>query len=185
MNTVTKLNFSEFVDLILATLYGLEKEHGDHFFDVVEINRRLKEPAAQHWVFDAGKILESRGLARCIFELGGVCRAQLTGEGRLFVEERAKQDGIIKEYRQEPQNFVIVSGSGNQVVVGAAGNAHQEMTIEKERQPAFTLVEEIQSRLEKDRSISRPDLKDLLDDPETIRRQLKKREANRPALAAL
>ncbi len=186
MVTQNKLKFSEFIDLILARLYELEQtEGGGSFFDLNAIAKELKEAPPQQWVFDAGKVLESRGLAQVVFTMGGGCHAMLAGEGRLFVEQE-QGTGIIKQYHQAPQNYVVIRGSGNQVVVGGdQGTITQSMSIEKEREPAFKLLEQIRDRLGNDASLGEAEKKDLLTDVQGIEQQLKKREPNRQALAGL
>ena len=189
MPTATKLRFSEFIDLILARLHELENSSGGSgkFFDVNLIAKELAQPVPISWIFDAGKVLESRGLIRAIFAMGGTCLAQLTGEGRLYVENE-QGTGIIKQYHESPQNFVVVnvSGNHNQIVAGHnSGAVNQTLTIEQEREPAFQLLQEIERQLKSDASLESHEKDDLLADVAMIRGQLKKREPNRPALAAL
>jgi hypothetical protein len=185
----TKLKFSQFVDLLLARLYELEQESpATEFYDLDSIARDLKDPVPDGWVFDAGKVLQSRGLVDCIFTLGGA-QARLTGEGRLFVEED-QGTGIIPEYKSAPEHFVqhvSVSGHGNQVVVGGHGQSgiSQAQSIEKEREPLFRLLQEIEVKLKQDGSLADSERTELLGDLESIRQQLRRREPNRPALAAL
>ena len=82
----TALRFSQFVDLLMVRLYELDLQEGDRFFDLNAIARQIRESVPSGWVFDAAKVLQTRGLAECIFTFGGI-QAQLTGEGRLYVEE--------------------------------------------------------------------------------------------------
>jgi hypothetical protein len=186
MATETKMRFSEFVDLLLATLYRQEEQTPGtgpgQYIDLNALSRQFKEPVPFQWVFDAAKVLESRALVRCMFTMRGVL-AQLTGEGRLYVEED-HGTGIIKQFKELPQNFVVVSGTGNQVVVG--GNQTEvHQSIEQERQPAFELLDEISKQLKQDATLTSQEKEDLLSDVDMIRGQLKRREPNRPALAAL
>lgn len=109
----------------------------------------------------------------------------LTGEGRLFVEQE-EGTGIIREYHQRPENYVIVSGTGNQVAI--AGNQSaitQTMTIEKQREPAFNLLNDMKMTLTRDADLNEAERSDLLTDVRMIEQQLRKREPNRSALAAL
>ena len=59
------------------------------------------------------------------------------------------------------------------------------LTIEQERAPAFRLVGRIKDTLQHDPTLSDWERQDLLSDVQMIEQQLKKREPNRGALAAL
>lgn len=182
----TALRFSEFIDLVLARLYELEQEVGPGaLFDVNALTRELRADVPPQWVFDAGKVLESRGLAQLAFVFGGGCHARLTGEGRLFVEEE-RGTGIIKQYRGSRASFVSVSGTGGQVMVGRdTGQVSQTVAIEREREPAFLLLRRVKEALGRDAALTEAERADLLTDVEMIEQQLRKREPNRPAIAAL
>lgn len=176
----TKLQFSEFIDLLLARLYELERLHGGGFVDLNAANHQLKQPAPTQWVFDAGKVLETRDFARCIFAFGGRCLAELTGNGRLFVEQQQKRPGIIRVYFKNPKKFRVSNGTSREGGLPSdAGN------IQEERAPALRLVEQIQNQLQADRALPDPERESRLEDVEMIRRQLLKKDPNRPALAAL
>jgi hypothetical protein len=180
-----ELNFSQFIDLLLARLYESERQEGaGKFFDLRIIAKGMKSAIPDQWVFDAGKVLEAQGLAQCIFTMGGNVQAMLTGEGRLFVENN-RGTGIIEKYWSAPGNYVVVTGSGHQVVVGKQRDVKQQMSIVEERRPAFNLLEEIEKELRSDSSLSQSERQDLLADLDMIRRQLNKKEPNRAALAAL
>jgi hypothetical protein len=187
MAVATKMKFGEFVDLVLARLHDREQNADGNFqyFDLYAIAKELRDPVPAQWVWDAGKVLVARTLARCVFSTGGVS-AQLTGEGRLFVEEE-KGTGIIRKFHEAPQSFIVVTGSGNQVNV-AGGNQtglSQTMTIEQERPLAFEVLHQIKEHLERDSTLGEREKQDFLTDLAMIEGQLKKREPNRPALAAL
>ena len=179
------MTFSEFVDLLLARLYEADQASPGNFIELNLLNEELKEPAPLPWVRDAAKILESRGLARSISAFGGFLAAELTGEGRLFFEEG--RTPLLKKYKENRDIYIVnVAGAGNQVAVGGAGSvATQSMTIEKEREPAFRLLTEIENDLERDTNLNGESLAELKADVDAVRQQLKKREPNRPALAAL
>src|SRR5438128_1092729 len=132
-DTQTRMKFSEFVDLLLATLYSQEEQTpgtgGGQYVDLNALSRQFKQPVPFRWVFDAAKVLESRGLVRCVFTMRGVL-AQLTGEGRLYVEEE-HGTGIIKKFHEIPQNFVVISGTGNQIVVGGDQTEIHQSIVEE------------------------------------------------------
>ena len=176
--------FTEFVDLILARLYEAEQSNqGESFFDLNEIARGLKARIPEDWIFDAGKVLESRGLAQVTYFFGGGCLARLTGEGRMYVEE--ERGSVIRQYHQDPNQFVVVVGDSNQVAVtGTAGTVTQTAEL-KERRPAFEVLDRISEILQQDRSLEAKEKEELLADVEAVRGQFKKREPNRAAIAAL
>lgn len=180
------LKFSEFIDLVLARLHELERDGSPGvLFDLNVVVRGLKVKAPPQWVFDAGKILESRGWAQVAFTFGGGCQARLTGEGRLYVEE-GRGTGIIPKYREAPGEFVSESGMGNQVLDGGpTGAVSQAVAIEQERAPAFHVLRQLKDVLRHDATLTESERKDLLTDVEMIEQQLRKREPNRAALFAL
>lgn len=179
-----KLKFSQFVDLILARLYDLEQEGRTGYTEINAIAGELSQKVPSNWVWDAAKVLEARGLANCEFFVGGVCIAELSGEGRLFVEEGGSR--IIQEYKSDPAQFVIATGRDNQVVVaGGKATATQSRTIAEERKPAFDLIQQIEELLEQDDSMSPEEKRDLGSDLEGVKGQLSKRAPNRDALASL
>lgn len=186
MTTQTSLKFSEFIELVLARLYELERVAGSGvLFDVNVIAKELTVAMPSQWVFDAGKVLESRGWAQVAFTFGGGCHARLTGEGRLYVEEE-RGTGIIRRYHAAPAQFVSVSGVGNQVIIGGtSGGIVHGASIEHERAPALEILRQVKETLQHDRTLTEQERADLLTDAEMIEGQVKKREPNRAALAAL
>lgn len=188
MTTATQsMKFSEFIDFLLIRLYELEKERGaGRYFSLNAIAKELKEEVPVAWIRDAGKVLESRLLANCAFMIGGNAQAQLSGEGRLWVEEGK---GSVPRITEDMKKLVTVNvtGSDNQVVVagGDQSGTTQTLTIEQEREPAFKLIEEMEKELDRDTSLGEQERRDARTDLSQVKDQLKKREPNRPALAAL
>jgi len=181
-----RLKFSEFIDVLLVKLYELDRSDssGDKFFDLNAVAREIKDNVPQSWVFDAAKVLETRGLADCIFTFGGV-HAQLSGEGRLYVEEGR---GITQEVVQDRAKFFSVNVSGGNVqIVGGdnSGQLSQTVTIEEERAPAFRILTEARAIVEKDRGLPEVNRAEALTALELIRLQLKKPEPNRSIIAAV
>ena len=178
--------FSEFIDLLLARLYDLERQSGPGtLFDLNVLARELNVNVPLQWVFDAGKVLESRGWAEVLFTFGGGCHARLTGEGRLYVEEE-RGTGIIWRYHAAPAQFINASGAGSRVVAGRpTGDVPRVSTIEGERAPAFAVLEQLEHLLSSHPDLTDAERLDLLSDVAMIGQQLKKREPNRAALAAL
>jgi len=182
MTIQTPIKFGQFIDLLMARLLELEQETGAGvLIDLNEISRELKVSVPDQWIFDAGKVLESRGWAQVVFTMGGGCHARLTGEGRLYVEEE-RGTGIIREYHEAPAQFITVSGTGK--VIAAADVSHTVM-IERERAPAFRLLGQIKDALQRDPTMTESEREDLLTDVNIVEQQLRKREPNRAVLAAL
>ncbi|MBI2373116.1 MAG: hypothetical protein HYV07_03875 [Deltaproteobacteria bacterium] len=182
MSLGTKPSFTQFADVILARLYATEQRDGSGFVDLGSLTQDLTGIPQFEWTFDAAKVLEARGLIRGLFTFGNVF-AELTGEGRMYVEEDRGSLKGLKE-SNSPVLIVSVGGSGNQVAVGA-GNVSQAVTIEQERKTAFSLIDRIQKGIEADATLTTAERQDFLADIDAIRGQLRKREPNRPALAAL
>jgi hypothetical protein len=187
---VTRLKFREFVDLLLARLYEREqrREEGDEggsFFELNEIAQEFKTSIPEDWVFDAGKVLESRGLAEVHYFMGGGCIGRLTGEGRMYVEEE-RGTGLISNYRRDPSQFVMVVGDNNQLAVTRdAGAISQTADVPEERRPAFKLLRQMAEIVQADPGLSQKERQELKGDIDAIESQLRKREPNRAAIAAL
>lgn len=180
------LTFSEFVELILASLYDFDREKKtEGYIDLNLLAQRFRERPTLQWIWDAGKVLQSRMLADCIFAIGGGAWARITGNGRLYVEEQ-RGSGLIKKYRQHPDNYVVVSGDNNQVVVGGRdANGVIKTEIAKERKPALDIVLDIERIIAEDVGLSSDAKSDLMADLAAVKAQLQKREPNRTVLAAL
>ena len=189
MPTAQQLRFIEFTDLLLARLYDKDRENPGEMFDLNEIAREISAQIPETWTLDAARFLQTRGLAMPIITFGAI-EAQLTGEGRAYVEEE-KGTGIIRRYHESPHVFiqtVNVSGNNNQTAVGRdqTGVAQSEVSpIEKERELAFRILRELEDKLDLDRSVRDEERAQLKEDLRHIRAQLKRREPNRTALAAL
>ena len=186
MTTQSALKFGQFIDLLMARL--LEREYEARSGALVDLNavaREIKIEVPDQWIFDAGKVLESRGWAQVLFTMGGGCHARLTGEGRLYVEEE-RGTGIIREYHRAPAQFISVSGTANQVIVGdTSGSVSHAVTIEQERAPAFRILGQLKDALQRDPTLSESEREDVLTDVQMIEQQIRKREPNRAVLAAL
>lgn len=185
METKQKLTFSQFIDLILVRLYEYENNQPGGFLNLGKIVNELKFEVPYNWVFDAGKILEGRGLAHVLFALGGTAMARISGEGRLYVEDE-QGTGIIKDYNKDKGTFVYVSGKNNQVNVGNVNSdINQKITIKEERKPVFDLLDKIEEKLRSEDLVTKDELNDLLTDLASLRTQLEKKEPNKNVIAAL
>lgn len=176
--------FSEFIDMLLVRLYELDRSDGDTFYDLHAVARQLKEDVPAGWVFDAAKVMETRAWAQCIFTFGGT-HAQLTGEGRLYVEEGR---GITRSVVQDqPRYFNInISGGNNQIVGGAnEGQVTQTITLEEEREPVFRILAEAANTVRGDATLREENRSEALTAIELIRLQIKKPEPNRNLIVAV
>ncbi|MGA9884705.1 MAG: hypothetical protein WBQ34_13390 [Candidatus Acidiferrales bacterium] len=170
--------FSELVDLVLVVLYDLERFKIEKDMTAVNylpldwVAGDLSEPVPRQWMTDAAKILEMRGYAECMYTFGGGCKARITGLGRLEVEQNKAK--YLEEFKKKKRKIL-------------ARHEHfpATETIEEERKPAFDLVGAIHKKIEADSSIGEKEKRDLLFDLRTVEEQLKRREPNRPLLAAV
>jgi hypothetical protein len=177
------IKFTEFVDQLLVRLYDLDAESPGEFHNLSAIAESLKTDVPAEWVFDAGKVLESRALADVLFTFGGT-DAKISGEGRLYVEEGR---GTTKDIQDNPQNYyVTVSGNNNQVITGSTTQAvAQTITIEQERAPAFAIVDQILRKLAEDPTLPGAQRQESLTYANLIKLELAKPEPNRNLIAAV
>lgn len=174
------MTFTQFIDYLLWALYEQERRQGTgHYFDLNELARMLRQPVEQQWVLDAARVLESRGLARGIFTLGGYVSAMLTGEGRLHVEDRIGRDGaFIHELAGKPRAFVKLGDDG------LAAVANGVPSIEEQRAPTLELLDSMQAALNAS-PLEEDERDDVRADLATLRAQLAKREPNLGVLAGV
>ena len=179
----TRMKFTEFVDRLLVRLYELDREQAGEFCSLPAVAKSLRDGVPPQWIFDAGKVLETRGLADVLFFFGGT-DARITGEGRLYVEEGR---GTTKEITSDRQAYyVTVSGDNNQVVTGTqAGAVTQTLTIEQERAPAFKLLDDAIEKLQRDTSLPEPKRAEALSYAHMIKQELTKPEPNRNVIAVV
>lgn len=179
----TRLKFGEFLDALLVRLYELDSDEGPRFFNLDQIVGQMAAPPPRGWIFDAAKVLESRGLARCLYTFGGA-DAELTGEGRLYVEE---DRGTTPEIRSHRENYfnISITGNNNQVVSGNQGPVRQALTIEQQRAPTFDLLREIENTLQQDQSLKGPQRLEAPTYIHLIRIQVEKEQPDLAVIAAV
>jgi hypothetical protein len=176
--------FSEFVDMILVRLYELDRQDSQRFVDLSVIQKELKEQVPTSWLIDAAKVLQSRGLAECMITYSGVF-AQISGEGRLYVEDGRGYTKKIEESRSSYYN-INVSGGINQIVSGSStGSATQTVTNAKDTGPWANLIDTIESKLKNDGSLSEVEKDDALTYLNVVRGELRKQEPNQSIVAAV
>ena len=175
--------FSQFADLLLVRLYELDQEQGDNYYDLNAVVQEIQGPVPPSWVFDAAKVLQSRGLADCIFTFGGTS-ARITGEGRLYVEE---ERGFTKDAQHDRTHYFINASGGNvNIATGnIGGQISQSVTVQQETAPIFQVLDEIKQQLNGDTSLPAPERAELLTYVDVLRQQAKKTEPNRSVIAAV
>jgi hypothetical protein len=182
MNAPT-YKFSQFVDLLLVKLYRADGTHNDQFLDLEALAKEIKGDVPPSWIFDAGKVLQTRALADCIFSYGGT-QAKISGEGRLYVEE---ERGFTKDAQNTPSNFYInITGDHSQVVAGNNPNqVTQSTTIDRGQSTLTKLLDDATKVLQLDRNVTEETRTEAMTYLEVIRQQLRKSEPNRSILAAV
>lgn len=183
-----RLDFTEFMEFVLARVYELDETVGSGgFHDVHEIAAELAEPVPKNWPADVVAALQDRGLVSGYRAFGGDVGATLTGEGRLFVEQLAREkDSIVHEYRHSPSNIVIVhGGSGHNIAFGNVGYVTQTSISGDVRDEVTALLRQIEETLLADESLDGAEREDALADVRAAQGQMEKREPNRQAVLAL
>jgi hypothetical protein len=177
--------FSEFVDILLVGLYDADEKNPGKFFDLNALSKALKISVPLDWVFDAGKVLESRLLAQCLYTYGAT-HGRLTGEGRLYVEGGR---GITRKVTEHPeQYFVNIHGNQNQVVVGQTNsNVVQtvQADIETQREPVFREIAEIRKALGDDPTLNPGDKEEAQSLLKIVETELRKPSPRRQLVSAM
>src|SRR2546421_10863366 len=93
--------FKDFVDLLLYKLYEHDQQHSGEFVDLNLLSQQVRGDAPSEWVVDAAKVLDTRTLADVQITFSGV-HAAISGEGRLYVEERR---GITEDIEKSPAKY--------------------------------------------------------------------------------
>lgn len=177
------LSFSAFVELVLVRVAEADRVEPGEYHDLFELVEFLRLEVDDEWVYDAGKILDDRGLVTWLKVLDRPTNVRLTGEGRLYVE-RGGDTGVIRQYERQPSLFVVnVTGEGHNVAVSQTGAVSQ--VSNRETNELLVLVEEIERELERDDSLSAEDKAGFRTDLDAVRGQLLKPEPNRKALRSL
>jgi hypothetical protein len=181
------LNFSEFIAILLTRLYELEKNHKlTGFINLSMVAKELNIEIHPNWIFDAGKLLESRGLTTNVYSMGGNVSSKLTGEGRMYVENgRKEENNIIAQYYSSPSNFII-KGDNNQVSIsGNKSSITQYQEISQDKKELFNILAEMKKKIESDNTLTHESKNEIKTDLESIELQIKKKEPNKKAIASL
>lgn len=179
-----RLTFTEFVDFVLVRVYERDQEESGVRVNLAELAGELREPVPHGWVVDALRVLDQRGWVRD-WGLDNANVAEITGEGRLYVEGRQHQTTLIERYRERPNNYVFISGTGHQVAVGTEGTVTQTRISAETKTQALALVGRMREQLDADDALDPRTREDALSDLATIEAQLERDEPNRGAIRAL
>jgi hypothetical protein len=112
-----------------------------------------------------------------------VLGAQITGEGRLYVEEGR---GITRQIQQDPNQYfkdISITVNGNNNIVGATG-VTQTIHGDVDRGLVGTLLGEMKEALKKDTTLRPEDRDEATDYIDLVVREVKKNEPNLNILAA-
>ncbi|MFA5404742.1 MAG: hypothetical protein WC358_07390 [Ignavibacteria bacterium] len=176
------LTFTEYVTLLLTQLYDYElKNRPGEYINLGDLSNNFKQKIPNQWAFDAGKVLESRGLAKCIFALGGLAMASLTGEGRMFIEKaRDEENNVAKVFKDKPETYINIQADNVNIATG--NNNTQTINIESGRKELFDILKEIKEYINKSGIENK---NDLISDLDSIESQIKKKEPNKSIIADL
>jgi hypothetical protein len=175
------VSFAKLVDYLLWSVYVREQAHPEAagaFFDLRESAKVLDEPPPPQLVYDAARVLETQGLIRAIFALGGYAAAALTGEGRLKVERELADEGGGSFAEFKSQKALL------QRLQAVDAEPESEPDPEDERAPIFDALEHLSAAIGNLPS-GHEEKQDLLADVETMRVQLRKHEPNAEVIAGL
>ena len=182
--TVPSHKFSDFVDIVLVRLYEADRAESDKFVDLSMVQKEIKGDVPASWLLDVAKVLQSLGLAQCIINSNGVY-AQITGQGRLYVENHRGKTGEIEKNPSIYYN-VTVSGSQNLVVTGQnTGPMAQNIAGDNRQGPWSDIVDAIEKKVREDVSLDDDQRRHSLDYVQIVRGELRKREPNRTIIAAV
>jgi hypothetical protein len=179
---MARLTFAEFIDLALARVAEADRDSPGEYIDLYQVAADLNDDISDQWVFDAAKHLDYQGLVNWMKVMGRTAPVALTGDGRLYVEQGGVT-GVIAEYREQPWQFVLISGEGHNVAVSQTGGVTQ--AANRAEGDVFVLLSQIENGIEADQTLS-PEAKAAAQiDLQAVRGQLQKPEPNRTVIKAL
>jgi len=176
-----KYRFIEYIDLLLRLIYEYDSKAPGQYFELNELSRQLGEDDIYH-VSEAVDVLSSRGLINAQKYIGGQCIGALTGEGKLYVEEGGKS-GIISKYDANPEKYNI-SISGNNVNLNIGSGNTAQIFASNGMGNIFALLDQINSKIDSDDTLSAEDKKDIKLDVDSLKNQLNKKEPNMNIVAS-
>jgi hypothetical protein len=169
---------TQLAELLLLRLYDSANASGrDTELDLTAAAAEVGE-TDQMKVFNIGKMLESRGLIRASFHVGGAIRAWITGDGELLVEQGGTT-GIIADVRRNPQRFMVAIDQSTDFH-GAVSNsnvaAHSQIGTQSLSSPReqTEIIDRIAATIQKDLSLADEQRRELLDDVRTLHDELQR-----------
>jgi hypothetical protein len=170
-------------ELLLLSLYDLTEEqpHSYFFFSLDDIGMRLGATDMKQMI-NAARILESRGFAMLSVGPWSALSAMISSEGIFFVESGG-ETGIIRAYRNNPQEINEMVSKEVHSVPESGPNLPLEATLEKTSEPSVSeTIDEILSRIrlivENDSTIALSVREDALRDIESLKIQLSRSSRN-------
>jgi len=182
------LTFTAYCDLVLVRLYEAEREAdrnpgAPRVIDVASLMADITEQGVpEDWAWDAAAWIINQGYAND-YLTDASATTSLSPEGRIYVEAPERGTGIIGRYHQGSQ-FVVIHGDSNQVSVGHGQTVTQTIG-EFSKEEVEELLDQAESRLQADATLTDSARQDALADIDSIRTQVAKAAPNRNVLAAL
>lgn len=170
-------------ELLLVSLYDLTEEqpHSYFFFPLDEIGIRLGATDPGQMI-KAVQILESRGFAMLSVGPWSALSVMISSDGIFFVENGG-ETGIIKAYRQNPQEIIETVSREVQAPPESETNFTQDVSPEKvpDLSPSEminTILSQIGLVLANDSTITSSFREDAMRDLESLRIQLSRSSRN-------
>lgn len=170
-------------ELLLVSLCDLAEEqpHSFFFFQLDEIGTRLGATDMEQ-IIKAAQVLESRGHAMLSAGPWSALSAMISGDGISFVE-KGGETGIIKAYRNNPQEIIDLVSKEVQAPIESVPNFSQEAQFEKPQDLSVgemmqTILSRIGSALINDSSINFSVREDAIKDLESLKIQLSRNSRN-------
>ena len=170
-------------ELLLVSLYDLAEEqpHSYFFFPLDEIGIRLGATDMGQMI-KAVQILESRGFAMLSVGPWSALSSMISSDGIFFVENGG-ETGVIKEYRNNPQEIIETVSREVQAPPESETNFTQDVSPEKvpDLSPSEminTILSQIGLVLANDSTITSSFREDAMRDLESLRIQLSRSSRN-------
>jgi hypothetical protein len=180
---------TQLAELFLLRLYDTAEANGHN------TQLLLNDIAREFGVTDTMKVknvadfLEGHGLIRGIHTAGGHVRATITGEGSVYVEGGG-QTGVIREYRQHPENYRIsidqsthFHGSISDSNIAVRSSEVSQGSVLPTQLEA--LLSDIAAAIRADTGLSERHRNDYLADLETLRSELQRKEPRKSIVNTL
>jgi hypothetical protein len=170
-------------ELLLVSLYDLTEEqpHSYFFFPLDEIGVRLGATDMGQMI-KAAQILESRGFAMLSVGPWSALSAMISGDGILFAENGG-ETGIIKAYRNNPQEIIGMVSREVQAPPESAPNFAQEVAPGTVSDPSANeimnaMLSQIGFALANDLTITSSVREDAIRDFDSLKIQLSRTSRN-------